>query len=316
MPVIIVGSGRCGTSMVAGMLAHCGLYLGGAADLDDSSPNNAKGYWEHRTVRAITDRILQLVTEKYGAPGLAPQGWHDDPDLAPMYADAREFVKALSANGEPWGWKYPQSSLILPFWREIVPDLKVVLCVRNPLDVVSSLVAYGRFGTREGESIWLMNTMRTLLDTAPSERTVTFYEDYFPDFTTALFPVLDFVGLHRPKLGSELDKSLREFHQSDLKHHSSSLQELFHDSHTPYLVKELYVELLGGMKDASDVSLIKYADLFMPFVARSVAGDAADHERRHLKEILDSRTHRVASAICKLMIQSRPAKMTASVRRA
>jgi hypothetical protein len=39
----------------------------------------------------------------------------------------------------------------------------------------------------------------------------------------------------------------------------------------------------------------------MPFVERGVAFDC---ERRHLEQILNSRTHKIASAFCAMMIRS------------
>ena len=43
------------------------------------------------------------------------------------------------AEHEPWGWQDPRTSLILPFWLACVPDLKIVVCLRNPLEVAVSL---------------------------------------------------------------------------------------------------------------------------------------------------------------------------------
>lgn len=38
-----------------------------------------------------------------------------------------------------WGWKDPRTTVTLPFWKELVPDAKYVICLRNPADAVSSI---------------------------------------------------------------------------------------------------------------------------------------------------------------------------------
>jgi hypothetical protein len=38
-----------------------------------------------------------------------------------------------------WGWKDPRNCLTLPFWRKLLPELNVLVIVRNPLEVAYSL---------------------------------------------------------------------------------------------------------------------------------------------------------------------------------
>lgn len=291
------------------MLAQCGLYLGEAAQLDIAGKDhrNAKGYWEHARFRSLIERLQEHLAAQHGHLSLMPQGWEEDEGLAAFYDEARRLVAETFQGHEPWGWKFPQTALIVPFWLKVVPGLKFVLCVRNPLDVMASLVSYGGFSPSEGPMIWLHNNLRLLLDTAPCQRAVTFYEDYFPDYRKGLLPLLDFVGLPRPEAGSELDTKLGGFIQSDLKHHNSSAEDLLADSEIPYVVKELYVELLAGGRNAADLPLLRNVELFMPLASRIVVAHTQTHRLRHLEDILNSRTHRIASAVCSLLIRLRAA---------
>jgi hypothetical protein len=150
-------------------------------------------------------------------------------------------------------------------------------------------------------NLWLLHTAEVLQGTSAAERFVTVYGRYFPDYRPELSALLEFVGLPMPVEGGELDRALREFHQPKLKHHDSTLQDLLDDPEVSYLVRELFVELLAGDRHGSDIAIMKQAEVFMPFVRRAVAGDC---ERRHLEQILDSRTHRIASAVCDMLIKS------------
>lgn len=45
----------------------------------------------------------------------------------------------------PWGWKDPRTALALEFWRGLFPGLRLVLCVRNPVEIA--------LDSRTGETI-------------------------------------------------------------------------------------------------------------------------------------------------------------------
>ena len=287
--------------MVAGMLGRCGLYMGEESELSRGDVHNPAGYWEHAGVRIVTQKVLNRLTEKYGSPVFAPSGWHIDPELSSFYSEAADVVSDFDKQSENWGWKYPPASLIIPFWRRVVPNLKFVLCLRNPLDVASSYTRFNPFDSCAARSLWAYHTAQVLLQTEPADRVVSVYEAYFPSYRVGIRRLREFVGLPMPEPGSELDARLAAFHRGDLKHHASTVQDLVADTQSSYLVKELYIELLTGGSDASFVPIMAHADVFMPFVARAVAAEA---ERRHLQDILQSRTHRWASSVCEVLMKS------------
>src|SRR5207237_264153 len=80
-----------------------------------------------------------------------------------------------------WGWKDPRTSLTIPLWLELVPDLRVVVCLRNPLDVALSLRKRGMFSYSSSLLLWLEYNER-LLDGVPAKQLlVTDYDTYFPE---------------------------------------------------------------------------------------------------------------------------------------
>lgn len=306
MPIAVIGSGRSGTSMLTGMLVRCGLYVGEGEDLIAPDRHNPGGYWEHRRMRRITDRIITHLTERYSSPALAPAGWHEERSLDGLYDEARRLVDESFRSQSVWGWKYPQNSLVIPFWRKVVPDLRFVLCMRNPLDAISSLTAsFGYARSHAGER-WMLHVLKALFETDANERFVTFYEEYFPNYREGLFPVLDFIGLPRPDAGSEIDRSLASFHNKGLNHYHSSAEALLTAPEISYLMRELYLEILAADRQATDLPILKEAEIYMPLLAKLFAAEEAEHQVRHLQKVLSSRTHRIASAICAVLISLRP----------
>jgi hypothetical protein len=123
--------------MVANLLRLCGLHLGRESDMLPPADDNPEGFWENANFRSLNDEILNALGGASNAPPPLPDGWHERELLEPLREKARALLRELSEH-EPAGWKDPRNSLTLPFWSGLVPRLKVVICVRHPLDVARS----------------------------------------------------------------------------------------------------------------------------------------------------------------------------------
>ncbi|GAH52067.1 unnamed protein product, partial [marine sediment metagenome] len=59
MKVIIIGAPRSGTSMVAGLLYKCGLYMG--KKLKPGKPANPKGFFENYEFASINRCLFRKI---------------------------------------------------------------------------------------------------------------------------------------------------------------------------------------------------------------------------------------------------------------
>ncbi len=154
MPICITGMHRSGTSMVARLLQLSGVYLGEEDELFAGRPDNPEGFFEHKRFYAVNDHILEVFKASWDQPVVLPEGWENNPELAPVYEEARSLVEEFNATGKEWGWKDPRSSLTLAFWKRAIPGLKIVVCLRNPVDVCASLTKRGYASVRFGLALW------------------------------------------------------------------------------------------------------------------------------------------------------------------
>jgi hypothetical protein len=326
MPIVIVGTGRCGTSMVTRILSLCGMHIGKSSEMfNAANSNNPTGYWEHRSFLEINDEILRQFGGNELLPPNFPDEWQKDPSLDPLVESAKAAIQHMSIASEIWGWKDPRTSLTLPFWQQLIPDLKVVVCIRNPLEVIRSfedlLKGYGAIGshvgTGQGYINWHTFTGLVISNTTSSNRTFTFYEDYFPDYHKPLSDLLNFVGLPNVEPGSTLEDRLSALHDPSLKHHNKTLEDLLESPVAPNRVKDLYVTILNSKSDpaASEPALQKAAAQVS--VLPKIDAEFYDEQRiqqivrdcvlletrsRQLEEILASRSHRLAARLCALLI--------------
>jgi GT2 family glycosyltransferase len=200
---------RSGTSMVAKLLYLSGLYLGPEEELLPATPDNLDGHWENIHFIELNDEILNEFGGGWDHPPVFPDGWYQGRTdsqsapqrLLPLKEKAEALVEQFQDH-EPWGWKDPRTSLTLPFWQGLLPRLKVVICLRNPLEVALSLRRRSWSSYAFSLDLWKTYSERILRDVPPERRIITHYDRYFFDPEAELRRVLAFLGL--PALQEDL----------------------------------------------------------------------------------------------------------------
>jgi hypothetical protein len=206
MPVCILGMHRSGTSMVALLLAECGLYLGHERDLMPPGPDNPAGFGENLGFVELNERLLAALGGTWDAvPEFAP-GWLESHDVTLLHAEAEQLVQAF-AECEPWGWKDPRSSITFPFWERVAGPLEVVVCIRDPLEVALSLQRRNGVSLDFGLALWLHYNERIVATTSVDSRIVSHYDAYFSSPRRELERVAAFLDL--PVDGETIERGAR-----------------------------------------------------------------------------------------------------------
>jgi hypothetical protein len=252
--------------MITKILRAGGLYLGEESDLMPPAPDNQDGFWEHMRVVELNDRLLE-----------SQGGWWDCPPAntgpaeqnVPDWAREAAEVVAPFAGREPWGWKDPRTSLTLPAWQKLLPDLKVVICLRNPLEVALSLKRRNTFSYPLSLSLWWIYNQR-LLEAVPRERRiVSHYAAYFHEPRGEVARLLQFAGLDASadtvtRCAGELSR--------DLRHSHLKLQDLL-DARVPSAVVDLYLQLCQESGWLSDGMAPPPAEAARPMAAPTAPTD-------------------------------------------
>ena len=136
---VILGTGRSGTSMVAGALARSGYHLG--QDLFAARAANPKGFFEAPAVNGINDRLLEPMLPP--TPALADgQRWLGIP-VPGAQAQADPATAAQQAElvaAGPWCYKDPRFCFTLEAWRPHLGDAGLVCVFRHPALTATSMV--------------------------------------------------------------------------------------------------------------------------------------------------------------------------------
>ena len=162
--VVVLGSGRSGTSVAAQVLGHVGVAM--SASLDAAGDQNPLGFAEDAT---IVQRNKDLI-EEFSVGSLFP------PDLSAMGAELGRAAAELGAYIEErvaetplWGFKDPRTAFLLPLYRRVFNSRRIVpsyvLCVRDPAHVVASLTTNYGHDADLAQLFWFSKNLAALRET-------------------------------------------------------------------------------------------------------------------------------------------------------
>jgi hypothetical protein len=140
-PVIVLGMHRSGTSAMARLVQELGMSLG--TNLLGATDGNIYGHFEDAAFIRFHDELIARFFPKR-APFCE---WLPLADAEIAYTDAdraeaRAIWQAHRASGGN-AWKDPRTSLFVDLWAEIIPDAKIIVCLRHPYQVHRSLLRRG-----------------------------------------------------------------------------------------------------------------------------------------------------------------------------
>jgi len=120
-PIIVTGTGRSGTSMVAGILRQLGIHMG--YTMVPYNISNPKGHFEDIEFHYLNALFLkQACTE---------DAW---------YSEVIPLIKRRMAEGRPWGWKTPSTTDLIAYYTQLLPEAHYLVVRRNTKDIRESCI--------------------------------------------------------------------------------------------------------------------------------------------------------------------------------
>ncbi len=124
---------RSGSSLFANWLHSSGIFIG--ENLYGPASSNKKGHFEDHDFLNLHKN--DLLEKKEDISGLFVKSSNLKFENKSKLL-AKEIIKQR-ANHPIWGWKEPRTTLYLNAWKELIPQLKVIVLVRDEVEVVESL---------------------------------------------------------------------------------------------------------------------------------------------------------------------------------
>ena len=201
--------------MITRLLSLSGLYLGEESDMWPASSDNPEGFWENKHLMRLNEIILMLYGGRWDVAPDFPEDWVQARVLDPLKTEASQILAALEQR-QPWGWKDPRNSVTLPFWKTLLPALRVVWCVRHPAEVAQSLLRRNNLPLAAGLQLWYRFNLDLLRALGDTPFMVTHYDSFFARPEEELRRALAFVALAPDQ--EQITDALEAISES-LRHH-------------------------------------------------------------------------------------------------
>ena len=240
--VCILGMHRSGTSLLTRVLNLIGVDLG-SEELLTTEPvaDNPKGYWEHSEITSISDAILKRYGGSWDEPPLLPAGWETSAALDDLRHHARQLIQDQFTEVQLWGWKDPRSCLTLPFWQQLLPEMRYIICLRNPVDVARSLEHRDGLSHEKSSSLWLTYVSSALNHSEGKPRLVVFYEDLMDDCLRELQRLAEFLGKPERAKHVDVQEAVQEFIEKGLQHYRASVVQATASPRIDLRARALYI---------------------------------------------------------------------------
>jgi hypothetical protein len=284
--ICVLGMHRSGTSLLAQVLHALGLDLGPEGHLMRPSPANPQGHWENELIKELNDEILERLGGTWSAPPELPPKWEDQPELDDLRRRARALVAEEFGSAERWGFKDPRTCLTLPFWQRILPPMRYLICLRNPMDVAFSLARreLDPIEFEQGTQLWLTYVRAAIKGAAPHPHHMVFYEDLMVESEPVVREIADFIGSGDSQSAEAYTQAAIRVAVSDgLWHHRTPVPNVVAERRLPFGVKALYLalRLFAGEARGADVEALE--------LLGAAALDATRHEAELTKALGERR---------------------------
>ena len=199
--------------------------------------DNPDGFWEHLGFVAVNDELLNALGGAWDLPPKADETF-TRPELDPLRLKARLLIEGFDS-ADLWGWKDPRNSLTLPFWEALLPALKTLIIVRNPLEVAYSMRERNGTSYAFGLRLWEIYNRRLIEAAGKGDRLFTHYDLFFENAEKQLRRIANFLGLPDAKI-----QRAAELVATKRRHTHFTIDQLI-DAGVSGEVIELYRALIG-----------------------------------------------------------------------
>ncbi len=245
--ILVLGMHRSGTSALTRVLNLLGAAVG--PDLLPPAPDNPTGFWEHRGVNALEDRVLDAMGREWSDATPLAANWLNNRRVRPFLAELEQILRRDFAASPLWTIKDPRLCLLLPAWEPILQRMdcrgSAVLILRNPLEVLASLEKRDKLSRPRIYMMWLRHTLDAELHSRSWPRAIVRYDRLLTDWLGQVKSLEQRLNVTWPVPVDQAAEQIDQFLQPSLRHHSVDDSQFFADSSVPDVVRQTYQAFLG-----------------------------------------------------------------------
>jgi len=251
--ILVLGMHRSGTSALTGVLDILGINLG--QELMQAHEMNEKGFFENERIYNFNDQeLFPALKSTWDDIGILKDNWQNENNLQDLYKKAKDIILSEYKNSNLFAIKDPRICILFPFWEKILKnlniDIKVIIPLRNPIEVAISLEKRDGFKVKKSLMLWTKHVLYAEYYSREYKRLFVDYNVLLSDTTGSIKSIQDKFNLHNTI--EDIKIKLQNFLDANLKHHSIENNDLID---TPSFIN-LAFENIYLLKDNKNEEII------------------------------------------------------------
>jgi hypothetical protein len=243
--IVVLGMHRSGTSAITRVINLLGADLPGL--LMPPTAANKTGYWESTKLLPIHDEILYSAGSKWDDWRAFNQDWYKSPCVDAYKARILEVLRTDFSESRLFIVKDPRICRFWPLWSDILAefgaDPKIVLSIRHPLEVASSLKHREGFLPAQSLLLWLRHVLDAESSTRNLPRAIVSYDGLMHDWSAVVAAMGSRLQISWPKKSAVTEINIERFLSQEFHHHTNTLQELSAKKEIVDWLKDSYAAL-------------------------------------------------------------------------
>lgn len=219
--LIVLGMHRSGTSALSGVLAKLGARP--PATLMPSTPDNPRGYWESSALMQFHDDVLESAGTRWSDWDRFNDEWMESPVARTFMDRLASLLEQEFGDAALFLVKDPRMCRLLPLWLKVLGEEgitpKVVIPIRHPFEVFSSLSARDDITRMRAQLIWLRHNLEAESGSRELVRCFVRYSDLLADWRSVASGISKALDLKWPNRSSATEAEIEAYLSSSLRHH-------------------------------------------------------------------------------------------------
>jgi hypothetical protein len=250
--ILVLGMHRSGTSLFTRVVSLMGADL--PSQLLPANSFNEMGYWESEELNRIHDELLASVSQAWDQLLKFPESWHKTEAAEPFRERLLEALRRDFQGSSLFVIKDPRISVVAPLWLDILALFdarpRCVICVRNPMEVVSSLAQRNQFSPQKSMLLWLRYMLEAERHTRHLPRCFVSYDDVLKDWRGVVERITRSTGVHWPRAIEDAAPDIEGIVLEEKRHHRAVDGALEGDSSISVWIKKVYAAFLAASRDS------------------------------------------------------------------
>src|SRR6266511_4341553 len=260
--LVVLGMHRSGTSALTRVLSLLGADL--PSNLLRGGSDNTSGYWESADLQQLNDSMLLSAGSSWSDWTKLNSHWYDSEEC---YVYKRRLTSAIVENFSDSAFfvlKDPRFCRFFPILKKSVEDfgaeLRVILLLRNPIDVAASLQARDGLVSRHSHLLWLRHALDAEADSRGVARTFISYENLLKDWRCTVRSLAERLELVWPKYSASSERAIDSFLSPSMNHYSTHGDNVFTSPDITDWMRRVYSAHKKLQETGQDLHILKDLD--------------------------------------------------------